>query len=103
MSPCAGELNFIKIAETPIIYHAIDPQTSTIHYAATLSEYFDPTKLLVSKGKMYYPAKVGKYGLLRSHLAIEIGDLISEENGQYMLQWNNSKYPIQTPRNNELP
>lgn len=55
-SPCGKELNFIRPAATPIVFHSFDPTNNTLSYAGTKTQKFRTTELAVSKftGRLYH-------------------------------------------------
>lgn len=55
-SPCGKELNFIRPAATPIVFHSFDPTTKTLLYAGTKTQHFCVADLAVSKvtGRLYH-------------------------------------------------
>jgi len=92
ISLCGVEYNYIKVADRPIVYHSIDSITSELIYGANLKVLFDPENIRVSKeGRMYYPSYIGKYGLIRSHLALELGSNIEEKKEGIYLTWKEKK------------
>eukprot|EP01102_Stenamoeba_stenopodia_P016859 TRINITY_DN5942_c0_g1_i1.p1 TRINITY_DN5942_c0_g1~~TRINITY_DN5942_c0_g1_i1.p1 ORF type:complete len:173 (+),score=45.60 TRINITY_DN5942_c0_g1_i1:42-560(+) len=100
VSPCGKEMNFIKPEDRPIVYHSIkwEEKKPVLHYAHDLKTPFVPENVRVTatEGRFYHPAPVGGYGLLRSALALDLGEAIKEERGHFFLHWNNTRIPIQT-------
>lgn len=93
LSPCAGELNFVRAADTPIVFQKLVDED--LVYAASLTRPFDPTQLRVSTaGRLYHPAPVGGSGLLHSHLALRLGDSIREQEEGYVLRWQDRDHAI---------
>ncbi|RDD47231.1 UPF0598 protein C8orf82-like protein [Trichoplax sp. H2] len=105
ISPCGREINYIRCDDVPIVFtHLVEeslsdiskikkskyPATNFLSYAgSSLSVPFSPRKLcmLPKSGRIYHPAprSVGRVGLIKSSLAIEISsgfryDMKSDEN-----------------------
>lgn len=82
ISPCGRERNFIRCDDLPIVYtHIIrdasgKEKLSYAHAGDLLTVDFEPDKIYMAPetGRVYHPAweRVGKIGLIRSKLAIEI-------------------------------
>ena len=55
-SPCGKELNFIRPAATPIVFHSFDPTTKTLSYAGTKTQDFHIADLAVSEvtGRLFH-------------------------------------------------
>jgi len=93
LSPCAGELNFVRAQDRPIVFHKLSGED--LVHAASLRERFDAAELRVSgAGRLYHPAAVGGFGLLHSHLALMLGESIREANGGYVLRWQDEDHRI---------
>ena len=94
LSPCAGELNFVRAEDRPIVFHRL--RDNQLIYAAGLEQLFEPAELRVSaKGRLYHPASVGSFGLLHSRLALVLGEDIREGGGGYVLRRDEQDYRIQ--------
>mmetsp|Transcript_14608 Transcript_14608/g.20877 ORF Transcript_14608/g.20877 Transcript_14608/m.20877 type:complete len:287 (-) Transcript_14608:1872-2732(-) len=103
VSPCGIEMNYIRPADTPIVFHLLkeicmvstsNPNKSIIQqlcFAGSLTQEFSPTMLAISKrtGKIYHQLSSDQdfpitslhklqdhhqYGLLKSSLAISISE-----------------------------
>ena len=99
-SPCGNESNFVKCADTPIVFSDLvkDEKRGGIHvltWGHSLSIPFQADKLRISleTGRLYHPFHTknakkfinragGMYGLLKSHLTISISDRIVVSNRQ---------------------
>ena len=55
-SPCGTELNFIRPAATPIVFHSFDSSNNTLLYAGTKTQKFQISDLAVSEltGRLYH-------------------------------------------------
>ncbi|KAL5285334.1 C8orf82 family protein [Megaselia abdita] len=104
ISPCGRESNYIRCDDLPIVYtHIIEKDNQlklTFGYAGDLlTAEFDPQKIFMNpkSGRVYHPAseKVGKIGLIRSKLAIELSKSFEFENGDQNppthIIWNGKK------------
>jgi hypothetical protein len=86
VSLCGREVNYIRPACTPIVYHSILNNDNDLVYGGSLTHPFDNSRLAISKktGKLYHelltPMKGTMseldYGLLRSSIAISLADRI---------------------------
>jgi len=94
LSPCAGELNFVRAEDRPVVFRRLSEED--LIYAASLRQSFDPAQIRVSDtGRLYHPAVVGKFGLMHSHLALQLADRVHEEKeGVYVLRWQGGVYTI---------
>lgn len=104
ISPCGRESNYIRCDDLPIVYtHIIEKNGElklTYGYAGDLlTSDFQPKKIFMNpiSGRVYHPAaeKVGKIGLIRSKLAIELSKNFEFGNGELKppthIIWNNKK------------
>lgn len=93
LSPCAGELNFVRAEDTPIVFQKL--VGGNLVYAASLEQPFQPAGLRVSTaGRLYHPAAVGDLGLLHSRLALQLGESVREQDGGYVLHWRGQDHAI---------
>lgn len=87
VSPCGKELNFIRPAVTPVVFHALSrvetTRTEELVYAGTKSQPFDEQHLAISQetGRLYHRllskgTLYGDYGLIRSSVAVELSERI---------------------------
>ncbi|KAG7364992.1 protein of unknown function DUF4505 containing protein [Nitzschia inconspicua] len=93
VSPCGKELNFVRPAATPIVFHTYREHDSTLLYGGNLQQAFDSTHLVVSAktGRLYHlfvpPIKKKEnlslpggekmaYGLIRSSVAVALSENI---------------------------
>ncbi len=68
---CGDEMNYLKPADTPIVYHGL--HDDKLLYGATLTSFFNPNKLAVSdEGVLYHWAPVGEWGRVMPNVAVEI-------------------------------
>ena len=104
VSPCQGELNYVKPADTPIVFGDLvrDPDTGAhgLVYAATQRVDFDPSSLVLSvgSGRLYHPVShrmldksararhgerppASRMALLKSHLTTRIAQSIRQREG----------------------
>jgi Domain of unknown function (DUF4505) len=95
VSPCGVEVNFIRPAATPIVFHTFHQHVGTLLYGGNLEQEFDSKHLAISSttGRLYhqfFPAKKKKgkktidrtggykmaYGLIRSSVAVALSEKI---------------------------
>jgi hypothetical protein len=82
VSPCGRELNFIRPAATPIVFHSLDDEANELIYAGTLRHLFSEDALALSEttGLLYHrivlPTTATIYGLLRSSIAVALSERI---------------------------
>ena len=91
VSKCGFEINYIRPAATPIVFHTlVTTNNDRLLYGGNLSVQFDSNRLAISKrsGKLYYPVhnnnndhsedrmKLG-YGLISSSVAVTLSDKIT--------------------------
>jgi hypothetical protein len=86
VSPCGKELNFIRPAATPIVFHTL--QDNQLLFGGDLSQPFDPEKLAVSQhtGRLHHQlseirlerhgGESREYGLVRSSVAVTLAEHI---------------------------
>ena len=88
VSLCGKEVNFIRPAATPIVFHSL--QGNTLYFGGTLQVPFEPTNLAVSPrtGQLFHKiqhcstplqyekSSPGEYGLIRSSVAVTLSDRI---------------------------
>lgn len=93
VSLCGKEVNFIRPAATPIVFHSLE--SNTLHYGGTLQVPFEPVSLAVSPrtGQLYHKvqhctsplhddkALHGEYGLIRSSIAVTLSEQIKAGTG----------------------
>ncbi len=73
VSPCGPEMNFVRAADTPIVFRRLVDETS-LEYAAGLQQPFRADELRFSpEGILYHRAPVGGFGRLDRDLAIGLG------------------------------
>lgn len=90
VSKCGLEMNFIRPASMPIVFHSLT--NNTLFYGGSLGIPFESDRLAISKtsGKMYYkisdtttcsssrnPNKIIDYGLLCASVGIQLSNKIS--------------------------
>lgn len=77
ISPCGQEMNYIRVADVPIVYHDLNEKNELI-YAANLTVPFQPKDLRFSEksGILYYPSPLGGFGRLSSSLLLQISPSI---------------------------
>lgn len=56
VSPCGGELNFIRPACTPIVFHSLDSMSNDLIYGGTRTQKFKTSDLAMSEetGRLYH-------------------------------------------------
>eukprot|EP00501_MAST-03F_sp_TOSAG23-6_P001197 GSMAST32.ASY1.ANO1.1241.1 assembled CDS len=101
VSPCGAEMNFIKAADTPIVFHDLQETDGkwNLLFGSSIKVPFDPELLRVSlSGRLYHldtKSKIGGYALIKSHLSISLAENItihhddsqSENNGTHQINW----------------
>ena len=93
LSPCAGELNFVRAEDRPIVFHGLSGED--LMYAASLEQRFQAEELRFSRtGRLYHPAPVDGLGLLHSRLVLSLGEDIHEQGGAYVLRQKGRDYTI---------
>jgi hypothetical protein len=79
---CGDEMNYLKPADTPIVYHGL--VDDRLLYGASLFVNFNQHKLAVSdQGVLYHWAPVGEWGRVVPNVAIEVGKCV-ENWGPYL-------------------
>jgi hypothetical protein len=91
LSPCGVEVNFIRPAATPIVYHTFREHDQFMMYGGNLEHAFDSTKLAISSttGRLYHrfvtmndmTTNQGReqsmsYGLIRSSVVVALSEKI---------------------------
>lgn len=90
VSRCGVELNFVRPADSPIVFHSMGgdtPDTWQLYFAASLRQRFDPSCLAISPrtGHLYHQLqgngtglhrKTGCYGLIKSSVAVALSEHI---------------------------
>lgn len=78
-SPCGKEKNYIRAADTPVVFHTLedhDPDNAELVYAGDLRVPFHPAQLFMSDtGKMYHPVEhkhLKGLALIKSHVAVQL-------------------------------
>lgn len=109
ISPCGKELNFIKPADMPIVFHDLSHDNKLI-YGGTLTVTFDPSKVLVSPrtGRLYHPYSKDEVGLIRSQIGVRLSEglsFIEKEGGNEMMtfQWGAKVHEIGTLPSSKEP
>jgi hypothetical protein len=91
VSPCGNELNFIRPAGSPFVFHSMVDQE--LYYGGNLRQQFDHTRLAVSKtrGRLYHELfaagnsttventdglAITSFGLIRSSVAVLLSENI---------------------------
>ncbi|KAI8910958.1 hypothetical protein EDD86DRAFT_204056, partial [Gorgonomyces haynaldii] len=102
LSPCGPERNWIKVQDTPIVFHTL--QEDKLVYGGSLCVDFDPHLLFVRNGRFYFriqdhlPSPVwydGKHnlGLIKSSLVLSaFADSIDFSANQFM--YKHRHYPL---------
>ena len=105
ISPCGKEMNFIRAADTPIVFSHFEEinEKTLLVYGGSLSELFDP-KLLTwdsKTGRIYHPVRThkrlaGTVGLIRSACSLSLSNsFIMENNETISFYWKGCLYPIE--------
>ena len=125
VSPCGGELNFIRPADAPIVFHELREDQGNgkqLVFGGTLSQPYLPEKIAMSPrtGRLYHELTQGtrvggtsttltplhasestnkpEYGLIKSSVAVSIADAIVEGDGfghDIICFDTGKKYPIE--------
>lgn len=116
VSPCGKELNFIRPAATPIVFHTFDQANSNLIFGGALTQPFDPSLLAVSAttGRIFhqltvhdriagkkiktevYQHKTPHFGLIKSSIAIALSENLHFQNDTEKLEFvdEGRKYAI---------
>jgi hypothetical protein len=102
VSQCGVEINYIRPAATPIVFHSLTAEEKFLLYGGNLQQKFDSKMLAISSmtGRLYHriihtsttsssgekrkkqsSSELG-YGLIRSQLAVILADKITEGNDE---------------------
>jgi hypothetical protein len=98
VSPCGKELNFIRPAATPMVFHSLTDQDTNLVFGGTMTQPFDPSRLAISEqtGRLYHKlisstnaedttkspktalhdTPIAQYGLIRSSVAVSLSESI---------------------------
>lgn len=94
LSTCMGELNFIKVETTPIVFREIFSHEGVdmLRYGVSSTVRFRPDEITVNAaGKMFHPAPAGGggLGLISSTLAQQMGREIQyvESKNEFQIIW----------------
>jgi len=108
VSPCGKELNYVKPADCPIVFHTLlldhssesPEKNAQLLYAHDLAVPFRPEEVfsLSASGRLYHPAPKSGVGLISSGVGCELGEHMIEESGILelgsTLVWDNKKFTI---------
>src|SRR5687767_14895715 len=84
VSPCAGELNYVRAEVTPIVFRRL-AAAGDLEARGGVRARFDPTTLRVdAHGRLYHAAPVGGIGLLAPAVAIALAAAIEEHRGGFV-------------------
>lgn len=95
VSPCGKEMNFIRCADRPIVFHTL--VDGELEWAASRREPFNPDDLAVcpETGRMYHPCRSHKSmaqepALLHAHLAAKLAENLEEvdDGDALLLHWD---------------
>nr|KAJ3419326.1 hypothetical protein HK105_007086 [Polyrhizophydium stewartii] len=53
VSPCGKEMNYVRAADAPIVFHDLDSQ-GLLWFAGSKTHPFDPSQIFVSRGNGYF-------------------------------------------------
>lgn len=113
VSLCGIERNFVRPADSPIVFVSIDMNESSnfqLHFGATLRQTFDPSCLAISRrtGRLYHQLvgdvtrlhkETGGFGLIKSSVAVTLSDRIVAGNAEHdsglYFDFNGVLYSIQ--------
>ena len=109
---CMGELNFLNVTDSPIVYHTItvpfkealsNENTRKLVYAGNLTTEFQINSLSVSQGGKIFHApppdhhitknEPKKLSLISSALAVEMGELFEEKDGEIFIMMTEKGNP----------
>jgi hypothetical protein len=96
VSLCGIERNFVRPADSPIVFVSIDMDESSnfqLHFGASLRQIFDPSCLAISRrtGRLYHQLvgdvtrlhkETGGYGLIKSSVAVTLSDRMVTGNAE---------------------
>jgi hypothetical protein len=107
VSPCGKELNLIRPAATPIVFHSID--RDQLIFAGSKRQSFDPAKLAISEhtGRLYHQVTnislwgdattkdIVEYALVRSAVAVSLSDHIIPHDDRLAFRLEDKTLPIE--------
>lgn len=100
VSPCGKEMNFVRCADRPVVFHTLSAD-GRLEWGASLREEFDPGSLSVCphSGRMYHPctsaARLGaEPGLLHAHVTARLAERLEEAPGGFLLSWDGRTVPV---------
>ncbi|GBG29258.1 UPF0598 protein C8orf82-like [Hondaea fermentalgiana] len=105
VSPCGKEMNYIRPADTPIVFDKLEKDEKDgkeyLYYAADMKEPFDPSLLewAADTDRLYYPVRnhkrmKGHRALVRSHLAVQLSQNFVLDGDDIYLDWNGDQHLI---------
>ena len=93
VSPCWGELNFIKAFRFPIVFRNMTDKK--LLYAGTKSVEFDPTKLAYDQNDiLLFKLNDTQYANFDTSLAVELSENMLVEDDELKFQWQGATYRI---------
>mmetsp|Transcript_11757 Transcript_11757/g.23132 ORF Transcript_11757/g.23132 Transcript_11757/m.23132 type:complete len:241 (+) Transcript_11757:116-838(+) len=106
VSPCGKEMNYIRPADTPIVFDRLETDEEDgkeyLMYASDMKEPFDPSLLQWASDtdRLYYPIREhkrmkGERALVRSHLAVQLSQHFILDGEDIYLEWNGGKHLIE--------
>ncbi len=97
VSPCGREMNFVRAADTPIVFSNRTEGRLTGYGGIAVP--FEPALLRFGENSaLYHPAPVGGYGRIRADLLLELGRNI-EPWGPYFAWRQGERLTVIEPRN----
>ncbi|GAX17431.1 hypothetical protein FisN_5Hu079 [Fistulifera solaris] len=107
VSPCGRELNFIRPAATPLVFHSIEKEH--LIFAGNKRQLFDPANLAISErtGRLYHQVTnmslrgdttskdAPEYALVRSAVAVSLSDRIILHDDCLSFQLDDKALPIE--------
>jgi hypothetical protein len=83
VSPCAGELNYVRAEVTPIVFRRL--ANGSLHANGAIVVPFDPHTLRVdAEGRLFHGAPVGGTGLLLPPVLAELAPQLGVRNSGYV-------------------
>ncbi|KAF0685952.1 Aste57867_22204 [Aphanomyces stellatus] len=114
ISPCGPEMNYIKAADTPVVFTELkhDASSDAWHLITNGSAAipFQPTHLAISTttGRLYHwvqHKRMTCFALIKSHVAVELSQSIDfRDDGPHLLRWHDGGvYPVATDTTRSPP
>ncbi|KAF0745756.1 hypothetical protein Ae201684_000204 [Aphanomyces euteiches] len=103
ISPCGNETNFIKAADTPIVFTELKQVDDATFHLVTNGSHdvvFNPSHVAMSSstGRLYHWTEtkhLALFALIKSQVAVELSQSIEfHDDGPHILTWQDQVYPL---------